>query len=91
MQLKFRMFPHVSRFGYHGGAIGIAHAGVKIWTVFDTQSLIERSLGIIHYLEMKHLKNEHLIDIISGTAGTIHALLDIYNIAEDRLAWNLAP
>lgn len=65
----------VARIGFYSGASGIAHALLAVGEQLDEQHLIDQSLEIVARLDAD---GEHGLDVISGVAGAIPALLDIH-------------
>ena len=60
------------------GRVGIAYALIEIGGVFGDKKLIKKGLDIIKALEKEDLGPQG-VDVVSGSAGTIPALLAIYS------------
>jgi lantibiotic modifying enzyme len=79
----------IPRFGLFSGQVGVAYAATIIGKKFDNQELIESALQIVQRLG-NDKREDHLLDIISGVAGAIPALLKIHEITNDNKALVLA-
>jgi lantibiotic modifying enzyme len=82
------------RYGFYNGFIGIAYAAAKLGQLLKDNTLLEKSLEILTNLSKDNKTNlvkNRGTDIISGNAGSISALLDIYvNVFYDELIFDLA-
>jgi type 2 lantibiotic biosynthesis protein LanM len=77
--------PYVSRFGFYSGRIGIVYVATKLGRIFDNDALIEKATEELQRVSVD-IKTEHLMDVISGNAGAIPSLLEIYeNLNEERV------
>jgi type 2 lantibiotic biosynthesis protein LanM len=82
--------PLLTRFGFYTGHIGIAYAATKVGIALNDDSLLERANTILKNLQLKS-QDDHLLDLISGNAGAIPALLHIYyNVFHDQKIFDLA-
>lgn len=70
-------------FGFYTGIVGIAYVANKIGNIFDDKFLKKEALSLMDYLS-KRTVNKHLMDFISGNAGAIPAILDIYNTTNEK-------
>lgn len=75
-------------FGFYCGKIGIAYAAVKIGTMIKNQKLTEHALEILTQIS-KGAAEDHLMDVISGNAGAIPALLEMYDELHEEKIYNL--
>ena len=83
--------PIRTHFGFYGGSIGIIYSAVYIGSLLNDDELIRNSVrALIKDINGK-LQEEHLLDVISGNAGAIPALLSIYfNLFKDERILDLA-
>jgi lantibiotic modifying enzyme len=79
----------VARFGFFTGKLGIAYVSAKIGYDLSDTYLMEQGLDLLKELQ-NNFENEHLMDVISGNASGIPALLDLYNIFKDESMLELA-
>jgi lantibiotic biosynthesis protein len=86
--------PTSARFGFYSGKIGIAYVAAKLSTLLDSKPMLESSIEIVRGLTMDHDQREgeegHLMDIISGNAGAIPALLELYEMSKEEAMLKLA-
>jgi lantibiotic biosynthesis protein len=88
--LHIKYIPPISRFGFYRGHIGVAYVSARIGKIFDDNTLVENSASILEKLCLD-VKGKHLMDVMSGNAGAIPALLDIYyNIIHEQKIYKLA-
>lgn len=67
----------LSHFAYYAGRAGIAHTLYRIAKMMDRDDW--KAAALLMFDEMaKHAPNDMEIDVISGVAGSIPALLDMY-------------
>jgi lantibiotic modifying enzyme len=69
--------------GFYSGKPGIASALIKIGKNLDRKDWINDGLSLLNSISITSLHN-HEVDVISGAAGTIPVLLDIYNEFGDK-------
>ena len=81
--------PSVSRFGFYDGCIGIAYVAAKMALRKDNSTLLDTATSIFRNLS-KDTQTKHYMDIMSGNAGAIPALLEIYDILHDQSLYELA-
>ena len=86
---KVNDLTHTVRFSFFTGKVGIAYISSQLGNDLANNILIEKSLGILKELE-ENFEKEHLMDIISGNASGIPALLELYSFFEDDKILNLA-
>lgn len=79
----------LSRFGFFSGKVGIAYAATKIGMSIKCNRLIQDALDILIDLS-KDLDSIHSMDVISGNASAIPALLDMYDVFKEEKIYNLA-
>lgn len=83
--------PSHTYFGFYGGCVGIVYAAVKIANMLNNDEFLQKSRDIIHDNLYTRLTQEHLMDMISGNAGAIPALLHTYyNLLHDEEIFDLA-
>jgi lantibiotic biosynthesis protein len=63
-------------FGFHSGRVGAAYAGYRLATLLRDESLFDVSLAVLKPLEGQ-ANNDAGLDVISGSAGAIPALLTL--------------
>jgi len=81
--------PQISQFSFYSGQIGIAYAAAVIGKELCNQKLVEDALQIIQRLN-KDTQKKYSLDLLSGIAGAILALLKIYEISDKKIALKLA-
>lgn len=81
--------PLTCRFSFYVGLTGIAYAAAKIGLMLNENRLIEKAFAILRNL-VKDDESVHLMDIISGNAGAIPVLLELYEIFHENYLINLA-
>jgi lantibiotic biosynthesis protein len=81
--------PPICRYGFYSGQIGIAYAASKIGIIFRNDVFIERAISILKNLQ-KDTRTPHYMDIISGNAGAIPALLEMYDLFQEKSILDLA-
>jgi lantibiotic biosynthesis protein len=79
----------VCRFGMYDGNIGVAYAAIKIGNMLGNYHLVESGHSILNGL-ISDIDKEHLVDIISGNAGAILAILDIYELLGESSLFEMA-
>ena len=78
-------------FGFYGGCIGIIYAGAMVGSLLNDSELVRSSVRALIKDIDTNLKEDHLLDVISGNAGAIPALLSIYfNLFRDERILDLA-
>jgi type 2 lantibiotic biosynthesis protein LanM len=83
--------PTHTYFGFYTGCVGIIYAATKIGVTLNNDEFLEKSLDIVYNNLYTKFQHEHLMDIISGNAGAIPALLHIYfNLLHDEKIYDLA-
>jgi lantibiotic biosynthesis protein len=82
------IFP-INRFGFYDGGIGIAYVAVKLGCKLDNNLLLDKAMTALKDLS-NDIQAEHLMDIISGNAGAIPALLEIYDTLREQSYYDLA-
>lgn len=88
--LHVEQIPFINRFGYYKGIIGVAYVAAKIGKMFHNNRLLENAWEVLENLCLSY-KETHLLDIMSGNAGAIPALFDIYsNIFHEEKIYSLA-
>ena len=75
--------------GFYNGYMGISYTAIKIGLILHNDVLIEKGITIFNKLISKK-ENEHLMDIISGNAGTILAALEIYDLLQEQEYYDFA-
>lgn len=65
--------------GFYSGKPGIATALIKIGKTLDKKEWIEEGITLLESIPVSSLQS-YEIDVISGAAGTIPVLLDVYTI-----------
>jgi type 2 lantibiotic biosynthesis protein LanM len=68
----------MAKSSFYMGQVGIAYALLEIGGIFGDKKLVKKSLDIIKALEKDDLSDQG-VDVVSGSAGTIPALLAIYS------------
>lgn len=81
--------PSNLRFSFYTGNIGIAYVTLYIGLLFDNKQLISEGRNIIYELA-KDYNSEHLMDVISGNAGAIPALLELFSLLKDNKVLDMA-
>jgi lantibiotic modifying enzyme len=71
-----------TRLGLYSGYVGIG-------IMFGDNSILEQALDILRILEIDN-HSEHLMDVISGNAGAIPSLLEMYEIFHENKIFDLA-
>ena len=66
-----------ARIGFYSGSTGVAYALIVLGEIFENQNFIEKALQITQDLAQDDI-GEQGLDVISGSAGAIPALLTIY-------------
>ncbi len=66
-----------ARIGFYSGVTGMAYAAMTLGDIFDSQGWMDRALKAIEGLTRDN-PDEQGLDVISGSAGAIPALLEIY-------------
>jgi lantibiotic biosynthesis protein len=79
----------ISRFGFYDGCVGIAYIAAKLAFKLGNNLLLERATSILKDLT-KDTQTEHFMDIISGNAGAIPAVLEMYDLLHERAFYDLA-
>jgi type 2 lantibiotic biosynthesis protein LanM len=79
----------ICRFGFYSGCIGIAYAASSMGLMFKDHELFEKALSLLQELALD-LQTSHLMDLISGNAGTIPALLNMYQVFREKSILDLA-
>lgn len=64
-------------FGFYTGKVGVCYAATKVGRMLNEESLCEKALGILLNRCEIESTAEHYIDLMSGNAGAIPALLDL--------------
>jgi lantibiotic biosynthesis protein len=81
--------PPICKFGFYTGYVGIAYVAAHLGLIFKDQNLLSHAKNLI-----RNLKNDfdayHLMDVISGNAGAIPALLVLYDIFHEEAIFELA-
>jgi lantibiotic modifying enzyme len=71
---RTRDVPPQVRAGFHGGLVGIAYAAVRVGLCTETAGLVSEGLDIARRaVEPRH--ERQLLDVVSGIAGSLPALL----------------
>lgn len=78
-----------TRFGFYSGRIGVAYIAIKMAEMTCDNMLFEKGSKELQRLS-KDFKSKHLFDIISGNAGAIPPLLDLYEDTKDSLYLDFA-
>jgi lantibiotic modifying enzyme len=78
----------LNRFGFYDGYIGIAYIATKLAPKLDNDLLFERAISILRSLS-KDTQTKHLMDVVSGNAGAIPALLEMYDTFRDQMLYDL--
>jgi len=79
------------RYGLYSGVIGIAFAAVKLGILFDNEAIIEDANKILKNLSSTGTnKIEHFKDMMSGNAGAIVSLIEIYDTLRENYLIDLA-
>ena len=78
-----------NRFGFYDGCVGIAYVATKLAFKLDNDLLLNRAISILKNLS-KDTKTEHFMDVISGNAGAIPALLEMYDVLREQTLYDLA-
>jgi lantibiotic biosynthesis protein len=76
--------PSQLRFAFYSGRIGIAYVAAKLGIILHQEWLLEEALDIFRKLAERKNKDKHLMDIISGNAGSIPALLEMCDIFDEK-------
>lgn len=76
-------------FSFYAGKIGMAYVLVKAGQIMQKQEWIKKALDILKALEKEKLTDIE-IDVISGAAGAIPALLKLYAIFPEEFIKKLA-
>ena len=79
----------ISQFSLYSGQIGIAYAAAVIGKELHNQKLIEDALEIVQRLN-NDTQKKYSLDLLSGIAGAILALLKIYEISDKKITLKLA-
>ena len=87
----YKNLPQNIRFGLHAGWLGVAYAPTKVGILLNNDKFLEQALEILMSLYSGYQKGDHHLDIISGNAGAIPALLEIYLLTfRDEKIYDLA-
>ncbi len=86
---RVRDTPNICRFGFYNGSVGVVYAAAKTGLTFKNNTLIEQASEELFRLD-QDMVTEHLMDIISGNAGAIPALLEIHKIFHSEKILDLA-
>jgi lantibiotic modifying enzyme len=78
-----------SRFGFYNGLVGIAYVSAKLALKLDNTLLLEKAISILKNLS-RDSRTEHFMDVISGNAGAIPALLEMCDILREQFPFDLA-
>jgi lantibiotic modifying enzyme len=81
--------PPIGRFSFFTGKLGIAYTSAKIGYDLHDDNLIENGMHLLNELQ-DNFEKEHLMDVISGNASGIPALLGLYEVFKDEKILNLA-
>jgi type 2 lantibiotic biosynthesis protein LanM len=65
------------RASFYSGLLGVAYARLKVGELFGDEALVESALATVESL-MPSPVSPQMLDIISGSAGIISALIDIH-------------
>lgn len=87
--LHFKDLESISRFGFYAGYVGIGYSAVKSGLILNNQRLVDQGMGIFKKLSLNK-KSEHLMDVISGNAGAIPALLEMYDYFHEKMLYDLS-
>ena len=79
----------ICRYSFFTGKLGIAYASAKIGYDLHEDNLIQNGMRLLYELQ-DNFESEHLMDVISGNASGIPALIGLYDIFKDEEMLNLA-
>jgi lantibiotic biosynthesis protein len=86
---KSNELPDICRYSFFTGKLGIAYASAKIGYDFHEDNLIQNGMRLLNELQDK-FESEHLMDVISGNASGIPALIGLYKLFKDENTLNFA-
>lgn len=79
----------LNNYGYYSGKIGLGFTLWKIGTQLHRPTLQQQGLAIVKTVQEEKI-DSHEIDIISGAAGSISALLKLYYAVHDEVFLQMA-
>jgi lantibiotic biosynthesis protein len=80
-----------SCFGFYTGSVGIAYVATRIGVMLEDEQLLQNAISILKNLAADGIyKQQHFLDVISGNAGAIPALLKMYDSFKDHIILDLA-
>jgi lantibiotic biosynthesis protein len=86
---KVNELPDICRYSFFTGKLGIAYALAKIGYDLHEDNLIQNGIRLLNELQ-HNFEGEHLMDVISGNASGIPALIGLYELLRDEKMLNLA-
>jgi lantibiotic biosynthesis protein len=79
----------ISRFGFYSGILGVCYALTKVGIELNRSDYVEKSIEIFDKL-FSTVREYHLKDFISGNAGSIPILIDLYKEFNNNKILDLA-
>jgi lantibiotic modifying enzyme len=79
----------ICRFGFYSGCIGIAYVATSMGLLFKDDKLFEEAIFLLQELA-SDLQTPYLMDLISGNASAIPALLNMYQVFREKSILELA-
>src|SRR4030095_5026742 len=86
---KVNQLPVTQRFSFFTGKLGIAYMSSHMGGVLNKNFLIEKATDLLKELG-DNFEKKHFMDVISGNASGIPALLELYRLFQDEKMLNLA-
>lgn len=83
------VLPQPNRLGLYAGWMGIALVAARVGTILGEEEMMERAAGLLE-LAMRETRDGHELDLLSGSAGAIAALVVLRDILEDESLLDLA-
>jgi lantibiotic modifying enzyme len=86
---RVKYIPRPVKFGFYTGVVGVAFAAAKLGKLINDEALMANAKNALIGL-CNTQRSYHLLDIISGNAGAIPALIQMYDLFEDQNILDLA-
>jgi type 2 lantibiotic biosynthesis protein LanM len=86
---KANELPDICRYSFYTGKLGLVYASAKIGYDLHEDNLIQNGMHLLNELQ-DNFESEHLMDVISGNASGIPALIGLYKLFKDEKTLNFA-
>jgi len=80
---NYKKIPSFEHYGFYSGKIGIAYAGIKIGIEIQNSSITEKAKTIL-YDVLQEKPTTYQLDIMSGYAGSIPALIELSDLLNEK-------